>query len=144
MECHVSAGTHLVRNCYPSNSVKSETKKGKLHKFVLNIIDGKQSYQAAIKYKADLSSTPSRRPQPPTSELWMPLPPPTSAVLPANGKPARPPHQSSGCLRRMLLRSALRLLLDCLAMLAELASLASQATRPRHQGLFAWSPDKAV
>ena len=57
--------------------------------------------------KADLSSTPSRRPQPPTSELWMPLPPPTSAVLPANGKPARPPHQSSGCLRRMLLRSAL-------------------------------------
>ena len=33
--------------------------------------------------KADLSSTPSRRPQPPTSELWMPLPPPTSAVLPA-------------------------------------------------------------
>ena len=25
-------------------------KKGKLHKFVLNIIEGKQSYQAAIQY----------------------------------------------------------------------------------------------
>jgi hypothetical protein len=30
--------------------MKSETKKGKLQKFVLNIIEGKQSYQAAIQY----------------------------------------------------------------------------------------------